>query len=119
MSLQDVEVTLLRFFSKYPTQPGVSTLRCENRLVLTFGNWSLYMYLQSEPHVLEESQEIANIFGRNHPDRAVIATCDSRFEISCDLDKRMDHFNDYILTLEQLSSISGVFVFEDASQEFV
>ncbi len=34
-------------------------------LLLTFGNWSLYIYSQSEPHVLEESKEMADIFGQN------------------------------------------------------
>jgi hypothetical protein len=119
VSLQDAELKLLNFFRKKTTQPTVSTQHRENKLVLTFGDWSLYIYLNSEPHVLRESQEMAELFGKNHPHKAIIATCDSRFEISCDPDKSMDHFNNYILTLEQLSSISGVFVFEDASQEFM
>ena len=119
ISLQNAEVKLLEFFSNERTQDPVNIQIRENKLVLTFNSWSLYIHLQSEPDVLEESKEMANIFGQNHPDVSVIATCTTRFVISCDPDESIDHFNDYILTLEQLSSIPGAFVFDNASQEFI
>lgn len=119
ISLQDAKVKLLNFFSNDRAQYPVSTEHNDNRLVLTLGNWSLYIHLNSGPQVLQESQEMAEAFGQNHSNRAVIATCDSRLEITCTPDKNMEHFNNYILALEHLSSISGVFVFEDATQEFV
>lgn len=119
VSLEDAEVKLLEFFSNDSAQRAVSTWRRENKMLFTLDNWSLSICLQSGLKVFKESQEMADTFGQNHPDRAVIATCYSRFEISCDPDESMAHFNDYILALEQLSSIPGAFVFEDASQEIV
>ncbi|WP_050046165.1 hypothetical protein [Scytonema millei] len=118
-SLQDAEMKLVRFFTHKLAERSVSTLFFENRLAVTFDNWSLYIYLNSEPEVLKESQEIASTFAHNHPDRAVIATCKSRFEISSDSDPSMAHFNDYILVVEQLSELPGAFVFEHATQEFM
>lgn len=119
VSLKDVEMKLVNFFKNNSSQQSMRTQYRENKLILTFDDWSLYINLDSEAYVLQESLEMANIFGQNHPERAIIATCDSRFEINSDSDESMDHFNDYVLVLEQLCSIPKAFAFDNASQDFM
>ncbi|MBD2496508.1 hypothetical protein [Nostoc sp. FACHB-280] len=119
ITLADAEIKLVQFFNRDSTKPSMSLSRDDNRLRLTFDGWSLYIYLATEPSVLQESQEMANRFGQNHPDKAMIATCNSRLEISSDADENMDHFNDYVLSIEQLSKIPGIFLLEMANLEFV
>jgi len=119
VSLKDVEMKLVNFFNNNSSQQTMSTLYRENKLILTLDDWSLYVNFNSEPYILQESLEMANTFGQNHPERAIIATCDSRFEINSDSDESMAHFNDYVLALELLSSISRVFAFDNSSQDFV
>ncbi|GBE92961.1 hypothetical protein [Nostoc cycadae] len=119
ITLPNAEVKFVQFFNRDPIKPSMSVSQGENRLKLTFGGWSLYIYLDTEPSVLQESQEMANHFGQNHPDKAIIATCNSLLEISSDADENMNHFNDYVLSIEQLSKIPGIFLLDMASLEFV
>ncbi|MBE9208056.1 hypothetical protein IQ244_16295 [Nostoc sp. LEGE 06077] len=119
ITLQDAEIKLVNFFNHDPTKPSMSVSHGENRLTLSFDRWALYIYLDMEPSVLQESQEMANRFGQHHPDKEIIATCNSRLEISSDTDENMDHFNDYVLSIEQLGKIPGIFVLEMAGLEFI
>ena len=57
------------------------------------------------PHVVEESQEIAEAFG------IPCGQCDARFEMSGD-DPDMELFNDYLLVNERLDAAGCFFVFD-------
>lgn len=70
------------------------------------GEWTCCVYLSSEPHVLVESQEMAELFAATRPEQEEIATCKRRFEVIGN--PNMDYFNDYLFVLQALESFSGV-----------
>lgn len=92
--------------------------RHETVIEVIIGEWNCCVYLSSEPHVLVESQEMAELFAAARPDREEIATCNRRFEV-IGTDPNMDYFNDYLFVLQVLESFPSVKVWEGAAQEFI
>jgi len=116
--LDQAEQRLRAFFNDAPAQPlRPEIVRHESMLHLLFRTWSLSIYLRADPHVLTEAQEITEILLPNYPDLAYVATYGVRLEISTDLDSTMEHFNDYLLTLEQLGGLPGAMLFDPYAQD--
>ena len=71
------------------------------------------------PHVLEESQEIAQEFASGKPQQNRIAQCRERIELAGDDDPAMDHFNDYCSVVEAIESLGIVYTFDQGTGEFM
>lgn len=78
-----------------------------------------FIGFSSEPHVLKESQEIAEKFAAQHPDHAAIAAASCRFELGSGRDPQMDHFNDMVFICHAAESLGRVYIFNPRSMEFV
>lgn len=71
--------------------------------------------LVSEPHVVEESQEIAELFvGPEH--RPNLARCDARIELSFELEPVLDETNTLIETQCALQKLTGGYLFNSWNQ---
>jgi len=105
----------------YATDSGAPSdiLESGPTVKLRWQDYTMTVYRSSLPHVLEESAEIANEFAAGRPDRARIARCQLRFEISAEDDPNMGHFNDYLFVGEALQRLARVYRFEQASGEFL
>jgi hypothetical protein len=86
---------------------------------LTSAGWSLRVHSEFEPHVLVESQEIAELYGAGRSDRAAIARCAHRVTIDSDDDPGMNHFNDYVFVLETLERLGAVTLFDPVAETFI
>ena len=67
----------------------------------------------AQPYVLEESQEIATRFGKNRPDKDMIAKCNRRITTASNPDPNMDYFNDYVLVLQVFEKIPNSYIFDN------
>jgi hypothetical protein len=83
--------------------------------ILLDGEYRLRIYWETAPHVLVESQELAAKF--EHPQKAIMATCDRRLTTVGDADPNMNYFNDYVYVLEVLEDLPHVFVYDPLSGE--
>ncbi len=88
-------------------------------VTLRWPDYELTIGRSCVPHVLKESQELAESCGAQHPDRERIALCECRFEVSGADDPDMEHFNDYLFVGEALERLGRVYRLEQASGEFV
>jgi hypothetical protein len=73
----------------------------------------------AEPHVREESAELAEQFAARHPDRERIARCAERFELSGDSDPELLHFNDSLFVGEALRRLGRVYRFDPLTEAFL
>src|SRR6266508_2668166 len=116
--LDQAEQRLWAFFNDMRARPFTPELvHHENMLHLLFSTWSLSIDLMADPYVLTEAQESMAILLPNYPELAYVATYVIRLEITTDLDPTMEHFNDYLLTLEQLAGIPGAVLFDPYAQD--
>jgi hypothetical protein len=86
------------------SRPSLSGVRMqvisERELHLLFDGWRLRIAVEDGDHVAEEAREAAEA----DPDYEGAARCRRRASIwSEDSDPDMDHFNDYVLTVEALA----------------
>lgn len=88
-------------------------------LLVQWGDWSFHLGYESEPHVVIESEEIADHYAASHPEQKKIAACKRRLSMSGDDDPNMDHFNDYLFVMEILESFPGVYLFDPQDGAFV
>lgn len=95
-------------------RPGAATDEDEH-IAVRWGDWSLRISYEDEPHVLEESRELADI----HPDRDAVAECRRRITVAGDDDPDMDHLHGYCFMVELLEDQPGVFLFDPVSNEFI
>lgn len=108
------------FETYYSSKPNDVTFNVkESRLIITIDNWDFRIDLNSEPHVIEESKDLANLFAEGRADKDKIALSGIRLEISTDDDDEMDFFNYYVESLEQLEKLKGSKVWESAQQAFI
>jgi hypothetical protein len=116
--LDQAEQRLRAFFNDAPARPCVPDIvRHQSALQLLFCTWSLSIGLAADPHILREAQEITALLLPSYPDLAYVATYAMRLEITTDLDPMMEHFNDYLLTLEQLAGIPGAVLLDPYTQD--
>lgn len=93
----------------------------ENRVTVMIDDWNLYVFLNSEPYVAEQSRDLAESFADDREDKDEIAACSIRLEITTDDDEEeMDFFDDFLLAAEGLGQeFKGAKVWEAASEEFL
>lgn len=117
-SIEEVRRILEDYYSD--DERDVTFNETENKLTVTIDDeWDLYIDRNSKPHVIRESQEMAEMFAAQRPDKDEIASSGVRLEISTDDDDDMDYFNDYVEILEQLESFPGAKLWEGAQSAFI
>ena len=79
--------------------------------------WRMHFYLRDDPTIAIESTEMAERCAKDHPDRAIIATCRRRVEIHSD-DDDMNHFNDFVIIQEAFCKVPQAYVWEAAGGTF-
>lgn len=88
-------------------------------IVVRFGDWTFQIGHEDQPHVVVESKEIAEYYGKGRPDQHRIAGCKRRITVSGDDDPNMDHFNDYCFLTAVFEEYPGVILFDPQAGEFV
>ena len=76
-----------------------------NWIKIILGKGRIFIYSSSEPHVIEESNEIAERF------RVPSHGCLARFEMNGE-DPEMELFNDYLLINERLQKAGNFVIFD-------
>ena len=117
ITVEQLAAELRRFYEGKPGAPA-EIVRSGQDIELRWPDYVLAVGRSRVPHVLEESKEIAEQAGQQHPAREQIASCTCRFEMSGDDDPDMDHFNDYLFVGEALCRLGRVYWFDQASCEF-
>jgi hypothetical protein len=119
-SLEQVESKLRsRLGTASKTSGLVEVFREDTQLTLFVNDWSLYIWADSSPTVLEETQEIVELFGQDRADQELLATYGFRFDISCEDDPDLDYFDDYMMVLKVLQEFPGAVVFDPDAENFV
>lgn len=94
-----------RLSARFPTYAVEQTA---DSVAVTSADWEIHLVLNESPAVLEESAEIAAHIGGADDARDILA-CGRRVEVGSDVpDPEMEHFNDYLLTIEVLQSFRGL-----------
>src|SRR5262245_3847330 len=103
----DSDFTLSAAAACLAASPGLPGLQVEmptqKQLTLAWGSWRLFVCLEDYPWVEEESRELSEHF----PDQSqvgAVGECTSRLSVwSEDPDPGMDHFNDWMISVETLT----------------
>jgi hypothetical protein len=106
--------------SSRPSLPGVHVeVISDDELHLLFDGWRLRIAISGASYVTEEAREKAEAHP-NYEYVSEVALCKRMASIwSEDADPDMDHFNDYLLTVEALiDSFRGVYASDNASGDW-
>jgi hypothetical protein len=88
--------------------PALAVEQKADAIVVSSADWEIHLTLNEAPTVLDESREIAEQIGGDD-DAKDIAACARRVELASDVpDPTMEHFNEYLLTVEVLQSFKGL-----------
>lgn len=88
--------------------PQYTVEQTTDTITVSSADWEIQLVLNVCPAVIEESREIAAHIGGSD-DAQDIAACSRRVEVGSDMaDPEMEHFNDYLLTIEVLQSFQGL-----------
>lgn len=116
----DSDFTVARAAERWRALRGVDGLavevKSEQEALVSFGGWELRLMLGEGEWVLAEARDTAEA----HPEycnAASVAKCRRMISVSSyDPDPNMDHFNDYLLTVESLLfGFPGVYLRDTAS----
>jgi hypothetical protein len=118
-SLKKLKEAISTQFASFTPPQNVALSIRGNTLTVTVNKFRFFIGFSCEPHVLQESREIAERFGAQHPERAAIAAISCRFELSSGVKNAMDHFNDMIFICHAAESIGPVYIFDPRAKEFV
>jgi hypothetical protein len=89
------------------------------RITVSADRWQMHLELETEPYVLEESREIAEVLP-GCPRAPEIAVCRRRVTVwSTGPDPDISHFNDYVLALNVLEDFKGVILFDPQSDKLI
>ncbi|NDJ17737.1 hypothetical protein [Myxacorys almedinensis] len=121
VSLEQVEAKLRSALnSTVAGQSGaIEVFREETQLTLFINDWSLYIWADASPTVLEETQSIVELFGCDRTDQAELATYGFRFDISCDADPDLEYFDDYVRVLKAMKEFPQAVVFDPEAESFI
>lgn len=75
-------------------------------------SWQYHLSWEDEVYVQSESAEIAEIFGKDDSQKHLIGQCARRISGWGDDDLAMRHFNDYVLVMQAIEDIPGIFIFD-------
>jgi hypothetical protein len=109
--------------TRFRSRPCWSRLRMEvvsdKELHLFFGGWRLMVVLDDDEYVVSEGQETAAAFP-NYAHADEVARCRRMVSIySKDPGPNMDHFNDYLLLVEELvDAFRGFYALDEASENW-
>jgi hypothetical protein len=117
-SLKKLAVAIRSQFSSLKPPNKISTSLRGGTLTVKVNQFRFFIGFSCEPHVLQESQDIAERFAAQHPARAAIAAASCRFELSSGRDPQMDHFNDMIFICHAAEAIGPVYIFDPRAKEF-
>ena len=118
LSSVTLEEVVEKLRTKFASQK-VSIARSGEKVVIKRESWSLNVYWEDEPHVLEEAQEIADHFANHRPDKDVIASSQRRLTTAGDPDPNMDYFNDYVWMIEAFEAIPEFIIFDANNGKFM
>ena len=116
LTFPEVANALQGKFSRVQPAPQITV--DDKSCVLRWNDWSFRLHFENQPHVIEDSREIAERFASNRADQERIAACDRRITTAADPDPDMSHFNHYIYVMETLESIKGIYVFDPNDGKF-
>jgi hypothetical protein len=107
----DSEFTLQQLMARLtPRFPGYSITRNGDQITIAKGDWEIEMALVAGTHIPIETQGIIyRIAGLEPTDAEAVAASERRVEIWSDTpDPFMEHFNDYLLTIEAIKTFHGL-----------
>ena len=87
--------------------------------VVKCAGWSMRIQIEDQPHVIEESRELAALYAGARAERASIALCHRRITVDTDDDVDMEHFNDFMIVLDAIRSCRPVALFDPINESFV
>lgn len=123
VSLQNIEEKLRTFYTNDQRRIQFSYDRdyAEGALFLklSVNDWICKIYFLTDDDIIEEAREMAEESAANHPEKNLIASCASRFEIACAPDANMDYFNDYVWVLNVIETFPPVYIWDEAAQNFI
>jgi tetratricopeptide (TPR) repeat protein len=96
-----------KFAAKFTTE------RIRDTITVKFDDWKMWVHFSEEPHVIIESQEMAENSGRPE-----LADCPARLEIHAEDDPNMDYFNEHLYVLEVIEPNKGVYIFDPVNGTF-
>ncbi len=117
VSLDDAKELLSNYFAQDEREISIETNN--NKIKVSIDNWLCSIYLNTESHIVKESQELVETFGQNLENKNIMASSPRRFEVICDDDLEMIYFNDYLNVIQELGSFKGAKVWEQAQQVFI
>jgi hypothetical protein len=97
----------------------MKVLRVGSSIQVFYRGWTINLNFVAAPHVVAESGEIAGNFAEGRPDRTKISGCNTRIEITGDVDPDLDHFNDYVGVLDVLSRFDNIVLFDPEKGTFM
>ena len=102
-----VDEALVRLTAKFP---GFTVARESDRVNVSKGEWWIALALVSGKHIQLETEGLVGHLAGVEPAEAVaLVASDHRVEVWTDVpDPFMEHFNDYLLTVEVLKSFKGL-----------
>ncbi len=113
-----IEAALEKIYPRTSDASPVVT-RSGSTFKVTWPGFFLELHRSELPHVLEESEEIAQQFASGRPEQDRISRCDSRVEIAGGDDPGMDYFNDYCVVVGEIEGLGTVYTFDQGSAEFM
>ena len=114
-----VEELVDRLRNRFSPDPVVTVSVEHGDLIrVQWDDWSFHLSYESEPYVVIESAEIADLYASTHPGKPQIAVCKQRICMSGDDDPNMDHFNDFLFIHEVLESFSCIYLFDPQEGAF-
>ena len=117
-SLEKLAAAIRSQFSSFKPPNKISTSLKGGTLTVKANKFPFFIGFSCEPHVLQESKEIAERFAAQHPSRTAIAAASCRFELSSGKDPNMDHFNDMVFICHAAEVIGPVYIFNPRAKEF-
>jgi len=118
ISAEQLYDELCRFYDGKHGAPDHIDLS-DQTVILRCPGYALEAVGETAPHVLVESQEIANRYAQHHPARERIAGCAARFLLSGGFDPGMLRFNDYLFVGEALARLGTVYRLEPGTGQFL
>jgi hypothetical protein len=118
VSSDDVEAAIAsRFAVDGAAAPSVS--RVDERVVVSWPDFTLAIDRNALPHVVVESAEMAELLDPDHESRARVALCRERFEVSGTSDFDMEHFDAFCFVIAAMEDMGTVYTFDSGSGEFM
>ncbi|MCI0702669.1 MAG: hypothetical protein L0241_16425 [Planctomycetia bacterium] len=102
-----IEEAVKRLSAKFP---GFGVTREGDQIVVAKGDWWIAMALVSGEHIRNETEGlVGHLAGVEPAEAEALVASNRRVEVWTDVpDPFMEHFNDYISTIEVLKSFNGL-----------